>query len=68
MFDHCQRYVHRDCGNCAFSCVNEDYEACDNWVPCRGGHPTTPNPCESYKYFDLWFGDCEGCPHINYDN
>lgn len=49
----CQRFE-KTCGTCGYCCPSDDYVACDNWIPCRGGHPSTPNVCEGYysKYDD----------------
>src|SRR5574344_517303 len=67
----CQEYPVHNCNNCAFGCKDEDEYAstpCEGWKPCRGGHPSTPNPCECScsQEYALWFGACGGCKHITW--
>lgn len=71
-FSGCQRYPVKCCSNCS-SCCKEDNDRysngicfCTHWSADRGGHPSTPNPCEcSHSYeFDLCLNECAGCPHI----
>lgn len=66
----CQKWQVHSCENCASSCKDwNDPIECQNWKPCRGGHPSTPNPCEcsSADEYDLCLGDCAGCEHIHWD-
>lgn len=59
----CLLYPHPYCGNCAFSCNNENGDPCPDWTPCRGAHPSTPNPCEFGGDLNtLCFGICNSCP------
>lgn len=69
--EFCQRYTFRSCDNCGFQCYDESAtEACSSWIPSRGGHPSTPNPCECrYSYeFDLCLNECEGCKNICWED
>lgn len=64
----CQKYPAPCCDNCGRCCASDD-GWCPDWMPCRGGHPSTPNPCEcsSYEEYDLCLGACAGCPHIHWE-
>ena len=66
----CQQYPIPFCDNCGRSCKEDggDQEWCPEWIPCRGGHPSTPNPCECRfeEEYDLCFGACAGCPEIQW--
>ena len=63
----CQEYPVASCANCGRCCASGD-NWCPDWTPCRGGHPSTPNPCEcsSQGEYDLYLGACAGCPHIQW--
>ena len=64
---NCALFPEKSCDNCAKCCENENREACEEWVPCRGAHPSTPNPCEGKaeaEAFDLCLPtECQHCPH-----
>ena len=66
----CKKYPVQSCDNCGSTCYNTyDPDAeCDCWIPDRGGHPSTPNPCEcsSYQEYNLCLGECEGCKFIEW--
>lgn len=68
----CQKYQNANCDNCGYSCKDDGGEEqwCENWMPCRGGHPSTPNPCEcsSSKEYGLFLNECAGCPHIAWED
>lgn len=60
----CLLYPMQGCDTCGNSCYNEQdpHAPCEGWIPCRGGHPSTPNPCEGHN--DLcWPSKCMACPH-----
>ena len=60
----CALYPFKGCDTCGFSCYNEKkpHAPCESWKPCRGAHPSTPNPCEGHN--DLcWPEACQKCPH-----
>jgi hypothetical protein len=69
--DHygCKKYPVASCDNCGRCCESAD-KWCPDWMPDRGGHPSTPNPCEcSHSYeFDLYLNECAGCPHIKWED
>ena len=67
---NCLEYPKPSCVNCGLTCEDEKDPAnyvCDYWEPCRGAHPSTPNPCEGF--YDKWedyplcAGKCEHCEH-----
>ena len=62
----CPLYPHKGCSNCGRTCENWDGDwgqSCMDWIPTRGGHPSTPNPCENRGTFDLcWPEECLRCP------
>ena len=68
----CQEYPQAGCWNCGRCCPQEEGEEqwCEEWTPCRGGHPSTPNPCEcgSEEEYGLCLNACAGCPHIHWEN
>ena len=58
------------CGNCGYQCSMDIddpdyYNGCKSWIPDRGAHPNTPNPCE-VGYYDqaLCWGECVDCPNV----
>lgn len=61
----CFKSIYKNCSMCARCCTNEDGEPCENWTPCRGGHPNTANPCElqSLADYNLCLGLCKYCEH-----
>ena len=71
----CQRYPTQGCDTCASQCYGwqsadgDPNAPCEQWTPCRGGHPSTPNPCEcsSSEEYGLCLGECAGCQHIHWN-
>lgn len=59
----CFESIYKNCTNCSKCCSNEDSEPCEQWTPCRGGHTSTPNPCELQNLadYDLFLGICKYC-------
>lgn len=64
------------CGNCSCQChmcdeCDDDCHACPHVCEAfsygRGGHPSTPNPCEGFyrnnKNYPIGY-DCTGCPML----
>lgn len=69
----CRLYPRRGCHTCLWECHESDKAAtrwgdsCPNWQPCRGGHPSTENPCENgYFSNDLCWEHCADCPHARH--
>lgn len=64
-FMNCALFPHKSCHNCSKCCRNAHGLACCDWTPCRGAHPSTPNPCEGEgeaKAFDLCMPkECQNC-------
>ncbi len=61
---YCKRYPDPTCWDCGRTCKDDGGVPCRDWIPDRGAHPSTANPCELGFYDpDLCWADCMGCPN-----
>ena len=61
---NCQRFQNNQtCYTCSQCCGDDSDNVCEHWTPCRGGHPSTPNPCEltNLEDYPLCLNECSGC-------